>query len=259
MNQEIESSKKKDKNRSYYEKNKERLLEKARQRREKAPSSPRVVSLFEPAPNSAVPSSDEPHNLPRAPWSMVGKAFLFVLVASMTTFLMHESAKFFFQSEGSQISAYLKAFVLESATVAFSLMKGRNLAFKLTYKLMVFLIYVYGIWIVSGPIVNSAIHQQNEAILCQKNVQELESEISQKEAIRDRYLTEGRITLVRKYDQSIDSLRSRLNQARKGWVQTPNPTLIRNVLWALIGFRILIMLSNFLCIQYLGREVLGKA
>jgi hypothetical protein len=250
---------KKDRNKSYYERNKERILEKARLKAlEKSPSSliekGSVVSLFKnPEPNVAKKTKSEKQRskIFKMPWIESGYFFLLVLVGCMTSFLFHETSKFFLVLDQNWGGACLKAGILEGAAIAFSIMQGRDGWGVRLNRMMVALIYGFGIWVVSYPIVSSAQSQHNQTAIHQKTINELEGEISKKESIRDQYWQQDRVTLARRYDQSLEVLRTQLGVARNMIIGLPSEVMLKGVLLAGILFRILIMISNFACIQYL--------
>lgn len=250
--------KKNDLNKSYYLRNKERILEKARLRAQvqascKAGSGSSVVSLFK-KPDVELPKpkvSQKPIVRREVLVSGAETAFLFGLVGLMTSFLLYETMKFFLVTDENWRTACLKAVILEGAAIAFTLMQGRGRFGSVFNKVMVFLIYSFGIWVVSYPIVSSTQALQAQADIRQKTIRELEGEASKKEAIRDQYWKQDRVTFARKYDQSLDELRNRLDVERKGVVEVPQSRLDQSIVLAGILFRILTMVSNFYCVQYL--------
>ena len=230
----MDNSKKKDQNKSYYLRNKEKILERARKRSEDVqvseiiqdlPEKPiifqKVVSLFESPKASPTVKAENMHlheqsrEKPLSRFHLLEMGLLFILASTITGYLIHESAKFFFETDGNQPAAIVKALILEGAAVAFSLLRGRTFWNRVVFRLMVVLIYAFGLCVVSGPVLSSAIHQQNESALQQKRVQELETEIRKKEGMRDRYWKEDRTTLARRYDQALDALRTTLDTERR--------------------------------------------
>lgn len=256
----MDEVRKKDQNKSYYERNKERILEKARLRAQGKGSVPSnregsVVSLFQNSdPVVSKPKSTrKPVARPKqAATSSRGLSiFLMGLVGLMTSFLFHETAKFFFVSDQNWAAALLKAGILEGAAIAFTLMQWRSWLGSVFNGLMVLLIYVFGIWVVSYPVISGAEIQRSLSETHSKSISELEAEIAKKEAIRDQYWKEDRPSYARKYDLSLDDLRGRLNTERQRVVALPVGHLLQGVLLAGIVFRILMMISNFACIRYL--------
>jgi hypothetical protein len=254
----VDESKKSEQNKSYYQRNKEKILEKAKLRAQE-----KVEKPLQLVPRIEVPKkkgcAQKPQGEERSTQSFLGIAMLALLALSMSSFLIHESAKFFASPEESWKLACFKAFILEGAAIAFSVIRGQTRVMKLIYKLMVLMVYVYGIWVVSGPSVNHALQKHDEIVYLQTTIRELEVEISKKEAVRDSYWKQDRNGLARKYDLAITEMKVRLDVARSKSVQGPNLQILQNQLCSSIGFRILIMAANFLCLQFLGQIVLGKS
>jgi hypothetical protein len=243
---------KKNYNKLYYQKNREKILERA-----KATPAPRrrpllnVIPLFK---NKIEQSISKPTFLKIFFKCSIETLFLQIFVAMMTYFLVSESADFYISVDGNRAGAYLKALILEGAVIAFSLMRTRSVLLSAAYKGMIVLVYLYSIWAISGSVIHGALKQRTEAALHQKSVQEIEHEIQQKEIIRDRYFQTDRITLARKYDLDLNGLKQKLDETRQSVLKVPNQIVIWNTLATLVVFRILVMLSNVLCVQELGRR-----
>lgn len=251
---------KKDQNKSYYERNRERLLEKARLRATgkgsqggEAEERGSVVTLFE-SKASQPRKKSKPGVGVRTASVTAETVFLLALVILITAFLFHETAKFFFLLENNWVGARVKAAILECSAIAFAVMPTRSRVGTAFSGLMVLLIYAFGIWAVSYPILSASKLQEAQAEIQEKTIRELEEEISKKVAVRDRYWSQDRTTLAKRYDQSLDALRSRLDAERSSSVITPPVTLVRGLLIAGVLFRVLSMVSNFAAIQMLRRK-----
>ncbi len=242
-------------NREHYLKNKEVILSKAKTRyRAKGKAAMNVISLFETTDaGSKLPPKQnrEKRRKWMIPWSL---APLLLLVGLITGFLFSETARFYSEFDGSSGSAYLKAFILEGAVLAFSLLKGHTAMSRFLYRLMVVLIYSYSIWVVSGGVIQKALHQRMQFEQNRKIVSELEDEISKKTDVRDTYLSVNRITLGMKVDQSLSDFRQKLERSRDVLGQSPSVSVIWNTLFTLVVFRVLVMVSNLLFLQDLGRR-----
>jgi hypothetical protein len=99
-------------------------------------------------------------------------------------------------------------------------------------------------WAISGAVIHGAIKQQAETTFHQKSILEVEREIQQKETMRDRYFQTDRLSLARKYDLELNSLKQKLEEVRKLSIKSPSSIMIWNTLGTLVIFRILVMLSN---------------
>lgn len=244
----MDNSKKSEQNKSYYQRNKEKILERARSRTARPAKGLQLVPFFEDSPKAGAKKKKSPSDSSFN--RRLGLGLLFLLVLSMTGFLIHESAKFFADSSDSMSGAYFKALLLEGAAIAFSLMRGRTLWLGCIYKLAVVLAYSYGVWVVSEPILDSTLMKHDEIVLHQKAVQEIETEIAKKEAVRDQLWAKDRMNTAQKYDLSLASLKEKLDLVRSEKVQTQNVEVIRHHLWESIGFRIFIIFANFLFLQF---------
>lgn len=238
-------------NRTYYSKHKDKILQRAKNRTQlKSGSGFNIFPLFQ-GEDSTGPSNRIDKKLRRPSFEIL---MLTILVLAMTFFLVTESARFYLSTEGSSAEAYLKALILEGAGVAFSIMRARTWLLGVAYKLMVAAIYAYSVWVVSGSVIHTAIRTQQEVGINQKVAQELEEQILKMESTRDEFWKMRRITLAREYDLALADLRKQLDQARVSIVHLPGSVVIWNTFATLVCFRILVMVSNFFCLQHLGQK-----
>ena len=246
----MDDSLRKNYNREYYLKNREKLLSRARNRTKKGRGQAKVLSLFGQMPSEPCPGGFHRDRVTRTPflWKL---RLLWALVLAMTFYLLLESTRFYYSAEGHWLESLLKALILEGAAVAFSLAKARTWLGTLTYKGLVAAIYIYSVLLISGTAFNQAGHQEKEVQITEKRIQGWEESIAKLEITRDRFWKDDRVTLARKYDIEIASLKNKLDQTRKDMIQLPTSKIVWNTLWMLVGFRILVMLSNFCCLQIL--------
>jgi hypothetical protein len=248
----MDKDEKKNYNRTHYLKNREKLLEKAKARtKETFQPSVNVLPLFKGPVVKAFKNSSRENIIAALKWETI---FLVILVGAMTYFLVTETASFYASIDGKWGNAFLKALILEGAVIAFTLMKAERAALNFAYKLMIGLVYAYSIWVISGSVIHSALQNQRLFLSHQKSVRELEGEVSKLETLRDHYAKTERVGLVRRYDHSLDSLRQNLVESRRTFVQVPDELMNWNSLFTLVVFRVLVMLSNLLCIRELGRR-----
>jgi len=119
---------------------------------------------------------------------------------------------------------------------------------------MVAAINLYGVWVISASAINTAYQNYRQMGTYQQMSQELEDEILKVETTRDELWKLRRITHAQKYESTLVELKDHLAQTRKTIIQLPGRLVIWNTLGSHVCFRILLMLSNFLCLNYLGRK-----
>jgi hypothetical protein len=240
-------------NRDYYLRNKEKILEKARHRagERKQPTS-NVIPLFK-AESSDIGHPVRPSDKSRRRCNS-STLILQILVAAITVFLIKETAHFYKSTDGDEIMAWFRAFLLEGIVFAFSLMKGRSGLIGFFYKSMAVLIYLCGLWVVSSSVVHTAFHERRQLELHQEALHELEAEISKKTAMRDAFFDTNRITLAVKVDKALEDLKQKLERSRELLIKSPNPLVIWNTLLSLLAFRVLLLISNLACLNELGRR-----
>lgn len=243
-------------NKQHYQKNKEAILGKVKSKyKPKKQSNLNVVPLFKRSQKTTeTPNTKEP----KATQLSWGTVFLQVFVAVMSGFLIHETARFYTSVDGTQASAYLKALILEGAVFAFALMKARTTFTGGIYKTMILLIYLYSAWAISGSVIQNAYHQHSQMTFHEKAVTELESEIQKRTLLRDTLFGSRRITLAINTDRTLAPLKVKLDSSREALLKLPQATVIWNTLLTLVVFRILVMVTNLLCLRELGRSYKTK-
>ena len=102
-----------------------------------------------------------------------------------------------------------------------------------------------------GTVIHRALDQQREAMLLSKSTLELEKEIARVQDTQERLLKLDRISLVRKYDVSLTELRTHVEEKEERTSEASSRIAIWNTLGTLLFFRLLVMGSNFCCLQLL--------
>jgi hypothetical protein len=234
-------------NRMYYQKNKAKWIER------KKPFHP-VLQLF----SKASQSSKQPKLTWVSFWEGLEIWVFFSLAILMTCFLIHEAAYFYLDAQESPLFAYFKAGILEGLAILFSFSRGNSKLLRGSQKLGVILLCSFTLWVMSGKIVKTAVGDTLKVQTLQKNLQQLEAELAQKEHLRNQFLNRGWLTLTRRYERGIDPIRNRIHSTRQEILSLQSPEMILNHSSILIAFRILLVLANLICIHRLAEQIRKK-
>ena len=109
----------------------------------------------------------------------------------------------------------------------------------------------------AGKVVKTATQDTTRTQAVAKMINELESERSQKVALRDEYLKNGWLTRTRKYDRGLDQIREKLMAAHQMSAGLQSPQVIASGLGVLLLFRFLTMLANLICVHRLVEFLMG--
>jgi hypothetical protein len=240
------SDQRKEYNRAYYLKNKQKLAEK-KKLKEVAPLDELILNATSPA---------QPPRL--SPWRFLRwleiLAFL-ILAIFMTVFLVKESANFYLDLNDGPFIAYLKAGIVEGVAVLFSFSRGKNKLIQWSQRLVVVLLCSLTLWTMSGRMIKTASQDTSKVKTITQMIRDLESEQQQKEHLRGELLAKGWIGATRKYEKGIDQIRQKLENLREQSSLLEAPHVIMNSLGILIAFRLLIVLSNLICIHRLAEQI----
>lgn len=251
----MNTSKKQEQNRTNYLKNREKLLERAKARREAEKGGSNVIPIraqdtdesFKPKP----PIKAEVKSKTIHPEVIL----LIPLVALMTYYLITESARFYQFAELDPVGAYLKAFIAEGIVLAFSAMKAKTASLRWLYRTVLVLTGVYSLWSISASTAANALNQSLASKENQKMFLELEAELKQRIDSRNHYLNLNRITVARSYEQSIDRLSEKLESVRHSIRAVGHSAAAINTAIALIFFRALVLIANSLCVSRLKKLI----
>jgi hypothetical protein len=261
---------KKQYNKEHYIKNKPVILDRMKSRyKAKKRNSENVVQLFSSGKTQAgsiQTITQEQESNPRLKallgFFRIGTLFLIVLAIANTYFLVNELARYFASVDSGgtsgielQRTAYLKALLLEGSVISLCVMiKVKGVSGKLLRNLVILSIYSFSIWVTSSLAIQNAFLSQAQVNFYQTRVTELESEVTKKTALRDSYFQSDRVTLGTKIDSNLQESKTKLDSIREGLVKSPDVRMIWNTLISLILFRLLIMVSNLLCLRELGKR-----
>ncbi len=231
-------------NRLYYQKHREKLLE-----RKKMRSKSNVFPLFLKPSRTQTPSI----------WTrLLSKVELLCLIGlstAMTLFLVAESAGFYLDAHESPETAYLKAGIVEGVAVLFSLARGKTLFLRWSQRTLALLLCGLTLWTIAGKLLKNASHQEVTFTVQSKTVLELESEQTQKESLRNKFLELGWLTAAKRYEKELDQVRGKLASARLLMDSMHKPEVILNNLGILLAFRFLVVVANLICIHRIIEEV----
>lgn len=242
-----ESSKKfskRDYNKAYYQQRK--LL------KNQTTSSSSVTSEA-PLPDLELTPSSPKKSQKQIEWRKFGLAAeivaLLILVAFMTVLLIRESAHFYLDSLESPWLAYLKAGMIEALAILFSFSRSQCKALRWVQLGLVVMICVFTLSLMSGKAVKTASTDTLKVETVKKNIDQLESELAQKEKLRNEFLNRGMLSMTRRYERAVDQTRNKLTVIRNELCSLQSPVVIAQNLRVLIAFRILLVIANLVAIH----------
>ncbi len=249
-------------NHQNYLKNREKIINRSKNRYHlgaKRPSN--VIPIFKPLVTDSVkPAWSRLTQLATGRKVTLERIFILILVGAMSGFLITESARFYRTFDiglghaSYPCEAWFKAVILEGALVFFSWAKARNRTLALGYRLMTGIIFAYGLWVMSGSVLQASLQGIHDIELKQTQILDAESVIQRKEAARDHFLKTDRIGMLRQYDRGVDVNRHALSEFRLDLNQLKSPVVIWNTMATLIIFRLIVLITNVLCLNYLSRR-----
>jgi len=195
---------------------------------------------------------------------------LLILVGILTTFLIREAAGFYLDAQESPLAAYLKAGLMEGTAILFSLSRGKHQLLKWAQRIVAVILCLFTLFVMSGKLVKTASGDTSKIEVLRQNIQQLESELSQKEQLRIRFLSRGRLTVAKNYEKGIDLVREKIINARQQLSAMETPQVVATGLGILISFRVLLVIINLICIHRIvehleslsepekGQKVIGK-
>jgi len=173
----------------------------------------------------------------------------FAVVA--TLFLIREAASFYLdEGEGTSI-AYVKAIMIEGFAILFSISRCRSALLRWTKHIVVILLCSFTLWVMSGKLVKTASSDTNRVQALKQTLDRLESEIQQKEQLRQALLSKNLLTSARRYEKGLDQVRERRDEVQRDLISERSPQVISNNLKILIVFRLLLVLGNLVSIHTL--------
>ena len=227
-------------NRAYYLQNKQRLAEKKQRRKRK-----NILQLFSKA---KVPAESASIRLPRI-FKWVELIILITLSIVMTQYLVKESAGYYLEGNESEVSAYLKAAMVEGIAILFSFSRGRQRSLRVAQKAVMLLLCGLTLFTLSGRIIRSAVQDTSKFRTVTQTIKDLEAERDQKEQLRDKFMSREWIGATRKVDKDLSQVRKRLEELRHESMTVQAPDVVMSGLIILIAFRFLVVAANLICIH----------
>lgn len=175
---------------------------------------------------------------------LVEQVSIFAVILVSTYFLLHETVGFLVQTEGNLSTAWLKAFIVEALILTLSWLRFPGWRKGTARSALLLALFGYTAWTVVGGVWTQGKMKVLEASLAEKRVSEIQQSITQKEAMRDRYIEQGADILARRYDRQIDNLRDQLTDVRDHMLKNPGAQTVLMNFSALAFFRLIVMLAN---------------
>lgn len=179
---------------------------------------------------------------------------LVCLSSLMTYFLITEAAAFYLDANESTTVAYLKAGMVETVAILFSISRGQSAGLKWAQRTVVVLLCALTLWTLSGRPVQNATQDVSKARELAQTIEGLEQERTQKEALQNQLVHKEWLGAARKYEKGLDEVRMKLDAARKEYTSIQKPHAILNSLGILLAFRLLVVVANLICFHRLAEK-----
>lgn len=174
---------------------------------------------------------------------------LAVLITTITTFLIQEAAAFYLDAQEGQVPAYLKAGIVEGIAILFSFTQSKSSLLRWGQKLVVILLCAFTLWVMSGKLVKTAVNDTSRVHITRQTLKQLESELIQKEQLRNQYLNKGWLGMTRRYEKGLDQLRRQIHATRQELATLQAPQIVLNSVSILIAFRLILVIANLICVH----------
>lgn len=243
---------KKTKNKIYYLKNRAQILKRAQKRNNEKKSQSAVAHVIPIRPSQKIikkkiVKEEGVKVIDYFSWILEPLA-LVIAISLSTYFLLRETALFLTDMDASG-AGWLKAILAETLIVLLCWIKPYRISQNaLRIKLLITLFVYQGFSIVGG-VLNHGEMKLTANEIARRTANELEQEMAQAENLKLEAHDSGRITLARKYERKIDSLRQGLTAARAEMLKVPSENL-KVTFFSFAFFRLLVMLTNSFLIGY---------
>ena len=158
---------------------------------------------------------------------------------------MHESKKFYdeFDPDLSLFKALLGVGSIFVCGVIFSM--GNGSRGRIWGKFLILGLFAYQIWIMSYPILRSNSDQIKKSESLRSILIDLKSQIKTKEKQRDWFWEKGWVTRARKQDDALKPFYERAYQIERGLIDSGGGTWSEINAWAMVGFRVSMLMLGF--------------
>jgi len=253
MDTEDPKEKKRERNKINYLQNKPELSSRARMRyHEKKFNQPDQLIIPFPI-RTQTPNNKRTKHRQRLPTvkflNSILEPFLFVsLIVVSTYFLMRETVHFLSATDTTG-AAWLKAMLGEGMVIALSWVRIQGIKMQIWRAVLLIALFCYNGWAIVGGVWTQGVQKTITASVVRQEVAELEAEIAKKEMLRVKYSDRDMISLSRKYEREIATLRNDLNLARAEMLKNSAESLKINF-FSFAFFRLLVMLANSFLVTY---------
>jgi hypothetical protein len=140
-------------------------------------------------------------------------------------------------------SAIAQGILAELLVVVLSATKAQSLAHAWIRYALIGVMFAYNSWSVVGGLITDGIKTTAAAQVAKQEVVELETLINQKDSLRAKFMDRDQVTLARKYEREITTLREKLSIARSAVLKNPAESLKINF-FSFGIFRLIVMCCN---------------
>ena len=147
------------------------------------------------------------------------------------------------------VSAYLKATMIEGFAILFSLSRCKSSILTWARKLVVLLLCSFTLWVMSGKLLKTASSDTYRVQALRQTLEQLDSELKQKEQLRGAFVLKHMLTTARRYEKGIDQIRAKRDKVQDELVAERSPQVIATNLSILIVFRLLLVIGNLVSIH----------
>lgn len=250
LNQEVVQTKPRSRamyNQEYYQRNKERILEKKKKTRLK-----KVLLSFSQSEDGSGFSAIK---FFKSIFFWVDMIACLVLSVVLTWYLIRESAGFYLEGKDGQLWAYMQAGMVEGGAILFSFPRGKGTLLRWSQKSVVLLLCGLSLWSMSGKVVKSTSQDSYKSSSVLSTIADLEAEKNQKEMLQQRLIDRGWLGAARKYDRELNQVRQKLVSARLMTEQVQNPHSIAYSLKIMLALRLVIVMMNLISIHRVAEQM----
>lgn len=180
------------------------------------------------------------------------------LVTFMTIALVKEAASFYLAEQDGALYAYFKAGIIETIAIIFSFARSKHWILKWIQRITMVLFCGFTLYLMSGSAIKTASHDTMKVEVLRQTLHQLETELKQKEQLRNEYFRRERLTMTRRYEKILDQTREKLNTVRQELCTAQAPAVIAQNLRIVIIFRVLLVIANLVCIHRIVELIVSK-
>lgn len=180
------------------------------------------------------------------------------LATFMTIALVKEAASFYLASQDSVLYSYFKAGIIETVAIIFSFARSKHWILKWVQRITMLMVCGFTLYLMSGNAIKTASQDTMKVEALRQTLQQLETELQQKEQLRNEYFRRSRLTMTRRYEKLLDQTREKLNAIRQELCTAQAPTVIAQNLRIVIIFRVLLVIANLVCMHRIVELIASK-